>query len=590
MLAEAILAQAQADRIIIQEFCPLAESIEWQLGQRYFQERGSGAFLGDARPVPYVINNDGTLSRRAAEVLFAGLTAADQAGTLEPDIFVLELGIGVGLFARYFLDAFRDLCLQHGKDYYDRLCYVAADRSEQMLVDACRHGIFAHHPGRYLLRVVDALQPERLLTDVALARQGPRPFRAVFLNYLLDCLPATVLEVDAHAVRQLAVRACLARGIDLSEHTPLSAAQLAHCAASGDSQQQQELLAIYGLLASEYAYHPVDPQQVPYGNVALAFARSQARGLLHSYGAIQCLERLLALIPEQGFILVNDYGPTEVTAAEDYEHQRFSHSTAIGVNFPLLKAYFGEAQRCRWVEPLEENESLHPRLLGAQLAHATVACFQKQFGRAASAWLQEPVHRARELVKIGRFEAAATSYRLALERQPQNWVLMNEIATLLTFTLGQPKAATDLAKVGLALNPLSTELWNTLGDSLYACGRMAEARQTYLRALQLNGSDVRARYNLAWVHTQEKDFSAALHQLAEALVLDQTGEYRERLLHKQREVLARLRLRQQQEYLRIANRIGTSASRLDPGNTKGVGQPTDPPGSVSGTAEQTTDF
>ncbi len=116
LLAEAILAQAQGDRIVLQDFCPLAESIEWQLGQRYWQERGSRAFLSDARPVPYIINNDGTLSQHAAEVLFASLTAADEAGTLEPEISVLELGIGVGLFARYFLDAFRDCCLKHGKD------------------------------------------------------------------------------------------------------------------------------------------------------------------------------------------------------------------------------------------------------------------------------------------------------------------------------------------------------------------------------------------------------------------------------------------------------------------------------------------
>jgi hypothetical protein len=32
-----------------------------------------------------------------------------------------------------------------------------------MLRDAVRFGVFAHHPGRYLLRVVDAFEPERAL-------------------------------------------------------------------------------------------------------------------------------------------------------------------------------------------------------------------------------------------------------------------------------------------------------------------------------------------------------------------------------------------------------------------------------------------
>ncbi len=132
-----ILAGLQVERTIIQDFCPLPESIEWQLGQRYFRERGNKAFISDSVPVPFVINNDGNLSARAAEVFFASLVAADAAGGLEADIFVLELGIGVGLFARYFLDAFARLCERHDRDYYDRLVYVAGDLSAAMLL-RCR--------------------------------------------------------------------------------------------------------------------------------------------------------------------------------------------------------------------------------------------------------------------------------------------------------------------------------------------------------------------------------------------------------------------------------------------------------------------
>ena len=107
-------------------------------GQQYLRERGNKAFISDASPVPFVINNDGTLSRNAAEVFYASLAEAEKAGPLEDEIFVLELGIGVGLFARYFLDNFRDLCLKNKKDYYDRLCYIAADRSRRMLLDVDR--------------------------------------------------------------------------------------------------------------------------------------------------------------------------------------------------------------------------------------------------------------------------------------------------------------------------------------------------------------------------------------------------------------------------------------------------------------------
>ena len=127
-LNQQVLAHAQSSREFIQEYTPLAESLEWELGQQYFRERGNKAFISDTIPVPFLINNDGTLSRNAAEVFYTSCVEAEKVGDLEPDLYVLEIGIGVGLFARFFLDTFRDLCLENKKDYYDRLCYIAADR------------------------------------------------------------------------------------------------------------------------------------------------------------------------------------------------------------------------------------------------------------------------------------------------------------------------------------------------------------------------------------------------------------------------------------------------------------------------------
>ena len=180
---EQVLANAQAGREVVQDFVPLADSLEWQLGQQYLRQRGNKAFLSDASPVPFVVNNDGALSKNAAEVFFASLVAAEKAGSgdprlalgdprlaLEDEIFVLELGIGVGLFARYFLDHFRELCWREKKDYYSRLRYIAADKSERMLHDVLRHGVLADHPGRYCVRVIDAMKPEETLPGDVLFR------------------------------------------------------------------------------------------------------------------------------------------------------------------------------------------------------------------------------------------------------------------------------------------------------------------------------------------------------------------------------------------------------------------------------------
>jgi len=579
-IVEQILTKAQDSRAVVQDFVPLARSMEWELGQQYFRERGNKAFIGDSSPIPWVINNDGSLSRNAAEVFFTSLVEAEKAGDLEPDIYVLELGIGVGLFARFFLDRFEEICEKHKKDFYDRLIYVAGDLSERMLMDVIRHGVLSNHPGRYRLRVVNAICPEKDLPNDVAFRSHPRkdkPFRAVFLNYLLDCLPVAALQLEDGQVKELHVRTCVARNVKLEDFTDMTVDQLKARAASDDPKGKQELLEVYGLFASEYDYRPVDVAKLPYGQFAVDYARPRTQRLLLSYGAIQSLERLLELVADDGFILVNDYGQTIITREDEFEHQRFSLATAVGLNFPLLEAFFEQPDKGTWIAPMAEEGSIHSRLLCRKQVYEVVLKFWDRFSKTAYDHLHEPIQHARGCAKVGRYELAATYYNKALERQPWNWVLINEISMFLTYSLRDLKAGIDMAKMAIALNPTcSTELWNTLGDGLYEFGRIEEARSAYLQALEMNENDVRSRFNLGWCYAREKNFPAAVGMIGQALVLDRTGEYRERLMHKLQEVMVQVGQRHQQEYLLLINLVSRSAKKdgvekNDPPESTGTG-------------------
>ncbi len=581
--AAQVLAQAQSGRTVIQDFCPLADSLEWQLGQDYLRDRGSKAFISDYSPVPYVVNNDGTLSYHAADVFYTSLVEAEKAGELAPDedIFVLELGIGVGLFARFFLDAFRDLCWKHDKDYYDRFTYIAADRSERMLMDLCRHGLLFHHPGRWCVRRVDAMKPgEFLPRDARFARQKGKPLRAVFLNYLLDCLPAAVLEIGEDEVKQLHVRTVVARNINLKDHTDLTAGQLQERAKSNDPQARQDLLEVYGLFASEYDYRPVDVKTLPHGEWAVERARGWTPRLLHSYGALQSLDQLMALVQDTGFILINDYGSAEMQMSEHFEHQRFSLGTFVGLNFALLGEYYSQENNSLLMEPFGEAGGIHSRLLGHRPTDVTILRFCKLFGSFEYERLQRPVQKARQWLQYGRFEMATSEYQEAIETQPYNWVLLNEVAMFLIFQKRDLKAGIDMVRLALAQNPTcSAELWSTLGDGLFEFGRYTEAKSVYREALRVNDQDVRARFNLAFVHLKEKDHAAALQRIAEAFALDKTGQYRDRLLQKLQETLARLTEQHRQEYLLLINLVSTYTPS----------QPTAAPGAIGNNGQSSSE-
>jgi tetratricopeptide (TPR) repeat protein len=436
-----------------------------------------------------------------------------------------------------------------------------------MLTDVIRHGVLTNHPGRYRLRLVDAMCPEKDLPHDAAFVSHPRkerPFRAVFLNYLLDCLPAAVLEFDGDQVKELQVRTCVARNVRLEDFTDMTIEQLKERGKSNEPRAKQELLEVYGLFASEYDYRPVDPSKIPFSEFGIRYARPLTKRFLLSYGAIHSLERLLGLLAEDGFILINDYGQTMTTREDEFEHQRFSLATFVGVNFPLLKAYFDETRQRQWIEPQSEVGGIHSRLLLPTRNDEIVLKFWERFSEATYIHLNEPVAHARACARAGRFELAATFYNQALERQPRNWVLLNEISMFLTFSLRDLKAGIDMAKQALALNPTcSAELWSTLGDGLFEFGRTEEARSAYLKALEVNESDVRARYNLAWCHVRERNFPAALEIISEALALDKTGEYRDRLMHKLAEVMQHVGLRHQQEYLLLINLVSRYAKKDD---------------------------
>src|SRR5205807_7419679 len=106
--------------------------------------------------------------------------------------------------------------------------------------------------------------------------------------------------------------------------------------------------------------------------------------------------------------------------------------------------------RCQWVEPTEDSDRIFSRLLGHAVGPETSTCFRERFSKQASEWADEPLGQARGCLQYGRFEAALTAYQEALVRQPSNWILMNEVALFLAFTLRNPAAGVEMAKVALA--------------------------------------------------------------------------------------------------------------------------------------------
>lgn len=516
---------------VVQDFRPLYESLEWMLSELHWQTYGLSSFVSNE--VPYTVNNSGAHSSHAAATVLENCCESVPGG----EIAVLELGAGSGLFARSFLDEFRRLCHDRQAPYFERLTYYVSDASQRTVDQWLASGQFREFDQRVVTGVCEALQPGIVRTTTGKTIRLA-DVRVVFANYLLDSLPASIVRMGASGPEELYIRSQIrADNVQLQQHVRLTPEEIRELVESDDPSARVRLIRLAHLFDFDSEFRPALPPP-PFMDEALAFGYNLDRVILN-HGAIRCLEGSYDLLAPGGFVCFCDYGVVRhEQAATHAVTQRFGPSTAIGVNFPLVGHHFA-LKGCTVVAP-EDDELLpvHPRLLLQRPSPETQRVFLEMFSGASYRALEEPLDKARQHIEAGRIDRAKEEYEYALSHFPRDWRVLGEVAEFVIRETSDYPAGEKLARAALGLNPWhSTWLLNILGDALFCLDRFAEAHQVYLRARALNPTDVRTNLNLAYTHLRFGEHQESLEAIAIALAHDRSGQYRERLLQKQQQVL-----------------------------------------------------
>jgi hypothetical protein len=554
---EEALSRVHLQPHVLQDFRPLTQCLEWELSALHWDRAGLLPFVES--DVPFIINNTGRLSEHAAAVLFANCTDADDGGP----ITVLELGAGTGLFAKYFLDVFRAICRQEQRDFYDRLLYLASDRSPRTVGQWQERGQFDDHMAERLrhveLGVCDALEPGTFRPLSGTPRELSN-LRAVFCNYMLDVLPATVLRLGVGGPEELQIRTHLTSDRHLlAQYTKLTVEEIRDLA-RGDAAEKATLIPLIGLLEFETAFVPIT-NLPPLSTDVLSYGKDLERVVLN-HGAVQCLSACSELLGQAGFLLWNDYGSVQTDQIAGHAaSQRFGPTSALGLNFPYLEHFFTSRGRVVAKPEGDERRSVHARMLSAASLPNSMAAFQNRFGPAGNDFFDEPLEDARKHAGGGRRNEALECYRTALARSPRDWQVAGEIAEFVGLQLQDYAAGRELAKAAVELNPwYSPWVWNVLGDVLFLDGRVDDAHEAYLQAYRIHPGDARTNLNLAYTWFEFGQHRDALEAVAVALAADVRGVYRHRLLEKQHQILGAISGRWLGEQERLARR----AERMHP--------------------------
>jgi tetratricopeptide (TPR) repeat protein len=101
------------------------------------------------------------------------------------------------------------------------------------------------------------------------------------------------------------------------------------------------------------------------------------------------------------------------------------------------------------------------------------------------------------LVAAGREAEAEEAFRREIRRYPGNVEAMNNLGTLLV-RMDRPTAAVDVLAAAASARPLDSGILTNLGFALLLAGRREEATRTFVRALELDPGNVKARAGLGF--------------------------------------------------------------------------------------------
>jgi hypothetical protein len=204
--AEGPAGEAGPDRVLLEEWVPGRDSCIWRFNALYWQalsqwEKATGQEYEQALPGGESDARNQEAVRELILELFKIWDDLDARQALPEELYIVELGVGNGNQARTWLDAFAELDVARGRDYYHRLHYLMGDYSPHVL-ERARKAV-AHHGDRVNALVLDAVHPAHTLGFLA-----GKAF-LVYISNLYDNLPSDEVATIDGRMYQVEVRAYL---------------------------------------------------------------------------------------------------------------------------------------------------------------------------------------------------------------------------------------------------------------------------------------------------------------------------------------------------------------------------------------------
>jgi tetratricopeptide (TPR) repeat protein len=139
--------------------------------------------------------------------------------------------------------------------------------------------------------------------------------------------------------------------------------------------------------------------------------------------------------------------------------------------------------------------------------------------RSRGEWASDPARRDEY------YAVSASFYDLATALSPNKAHLYDEQGVVY-LAMGDREGAIWLFEHALALDDQFDVTYISLGDAYLQANRLAEAKEVYLKAVEINPNLAHVHSVLAYIYGEERDYEAAIDETLEVLKLTQSDEQR----------------------------------------------------------------
>lgn len=160
-------AACESQRIYLEDFQSFQSSVAWDFNRLYWHrlkdwEQASGKSYEAALPGGKSEAHDPAAIADSVADFWTLLKDLEGQSQLPPELFILEIGVGMGTRAGLWLDRFRALDRQRGTNFYPRVRFLLGDYSQATLERS--RPVLREHLELCSFIVLDALDPIKTLS------------------------------------------------------------------------------------------------------------------------------------------------------------------------------------------------------------------------------------------------------------------------------------------------------------------------------------------------------------------------------------------------------------------------------------------